>query len=718
VTLLNRLFVLVLIALAPSIAVLVYDQIELYRAQLEAIENDGLQTARRIAAEVEQVTEAVRQLLVAVASMEPVRVQNADACNTVLAALAPQYRNYEFLGVVDRDGVRFCSSAKSFPGRESLADRPFFKQAVYSRDFAVGEYRISSINKVKVLDFGAPYFDARGRLQGVVYAGFSLDRMIAGPLAEPRPDSSELIVADRNGVVIANARDPSWVGKTLPQSHLARLGLGTPGTTELPGLDGVVRLFGYVPVAASASRGIYVAYGVEEGAALASVRKSLARGAAASAVGILMAVLMTFWYGKRFIRRPVSILLATSERWRKGDWNARAPIAERKTEFGQLAGAFDEMAETVHAELAHRQQAEILLTKSHAEVLCRSRMLETHTNTIALLATMAHRLQGCSTEEEFADVVSRFAPQILPGVPGALYFLSNSRNLLRSVATWNAPAGHEAECTPTECWALRRGQIHIVTAMGAEVICGHVRQDKVTGYSCRPLVAQGETIGLLYLEDISRATEPKAENALAGHDLDIFAENISLALGNLRLRESLHNQSIRDPLTGLFNRRYLDEALELDLARARRSGSCVSAIMGDVDHFKNFNDSFGHDAGDFVLKRVAEIMRANIRRGDLACRYGGEEFVIQLHSAGVPEAVRRAEVIREAIKAMELTFRGQALGSVTISLGVATFPAHAADAAALLTAADSAMYEAKHAGRDQVKVASMSRAEPSALVDA
>jgi hypothetical protein len=318
VTLLSRLFILVVIALAPSIVVLTYNQIELYQTQLAAIENDIQQTAMRVAVEQEQTTEAVRQLLVAVSSLRSVRQPDSEACNTRLFNLASRYPDYAFIGVVDRDGVRFCSSAK-FPRRRSLADYPFFKQVAQVHDFAVGAYRLSGVNKVHVLDYGAPYFDDKGNLQGIAYAGLALDRMIERLLAHPRPANGELIIADRNGVILASAPDPSWIAKSLPESHLARLNLSIAGKADLAGLDGVKRLFGYVPVAASASRGIYVAYGLETNAALTYIRTSIARGAAASAIGILLAALTTFWYGRRFIRRPVSALLATSEQWRKGN---------------------------------------------------------------------------------------------------------------------------------------------------------------------------------------------------------------------------------------------------------------------------------------------------------------------------------------------------------------------------------------------------------------
>src|SRR5579884_874185 len=382
----------------------------------------------------------------------------------------------------------------------------------------------------------------------------------------------------------------------------------------------------------------------------------------------------------------------------------RAPTGAMKSEFEQIAHGFNRMAEAVQEELARRARAEALLAQSHAEILQASGTLAAHADIVGHLATMGQRLQSCTSDEELADAISRFAPQILPGVPGALCVLSNSRNLVRVVATWNAPAGIEADFAPLDCWALRRGQTHTVKEVAHEVVCAHVNPERIAGYSCRPLVAQGEPIGLLYLET-ALSTAAGETAAINQNDFDVFAESVSLAIGNQKLREKLRNQSIRDPLTGLFNRRYLQEALELDLARAARNGLPLSLIMGDVDHFKQFNDRFGHDAGDLVLKRTAEVMRAGIRKGDVACRYGGEEFLLLLHSAGLAEARERAETIREAIKGMELSFRGQTLGPVTISLGVATYPEHASDGESLITAADAAMYMAKRSGRDRVQIA-------------
>lgn len=333
--------------------------------------------------------------------------------------------------------------------------------------------------------------------------------------------------------------------------------------------------------------------------------------------------------------------------------------------------------------------------------------LEANITISAQLATMAQRLQSCRSREEIADAVTRYGPQILPGVPGGLYAFRNSRNLLSVVTSWNEPVGLIADLSPGECWAFRRGQVHTVKDTGREVVCQHVNLGKLKGYSCRPLVAQGEILGLLYLEVAPGKTEAEPNNTEGSSYVDLFSENISLALGNQYLNEKLRDQSIRDPLTGLFNRRYFEEALEIDLARAARCGSAASLIMGDIDLFKTFNDRFGHHAGDFVLKQVAETMQSNVRSGDVVCRYGGEELLVLLSDADLLSARENAERIRQAIKSLTLTFRGRALDPVTISFGIATFPAQAQEGQALISAADAAMYEAKRAGRDRIEVASV-----------
>jgi diguanylate cyclase (GGDEF)-like protein len=184
-----------------------------------------------------------------------------------------------------------------------------------------------------------------------------------------------------------------------------------------------------------------------------------------------------------------------------------------------------------------------------------------------------------------------------------------------------------------------------------------------------------------------------------------MAEHIAMALSNLKLHETLRSQSIRDPLTGLFNRRFMEESLELELRRAVRNQRPLSVIMLDLDRFKHFNDSYGHDAGDALLRELGTLLQTNIRGEDIACRYGGEEFTLIMPEGNAEIAKQRAELLRDAIKNLEVQHRGQALGWVTASLGVAVFPEHGRTRDSLLQSADSALYMSKDAGGDKVTMA-------------
>ena len=181
------------------------------------------------------------------------------------------------------------------------------------------------------------------------------------------------------------------------------------------------------------------------------------------------------------------------------------------------------------------------------------------------------------------------------------------------------------------------------------------------------------------------------------------AEDMALALANLRLRETLRSQAIRDPLTGLFNRRYLEETMERELNRVKRQGISLGVIMMDLDHFKEYNDTFGHSAGDELLSALGILLKSQIRGEDIACRYGGEEFLLILPGASLEVALERAESLRQAVKEMHQHHQG--LKPTTLSLGVAVYPDHGDTGLQLIQAADAALYRAKQAGRDRVMAA-------------
>jgi diguanylate cyclase (GGDEF)-like protein len=176
-------------------------------------------------------------------------------------------------------------------------------------------------------------------------------------------------------------------------------------------------------------------------------------------------------------------------------------------------------------------------------------------------------------------------------------------------------------------------------------------------------------------------------------------------LASLQLRETLREQSIRDPLTRLFNRRFLEESLGRELQLAARKRQSIAVLFLDLDHFKRFNDTFGHDAGDMVLQSLADLLRNFFRATDICCRYGGEEFAIILPESTSREAALRADALRSEVKGLRLQYKKQPLGPLTLSIGVAAFPEHGSTSEDLLKIADQCLYESKNRGRDIVTVA-------------
>jgi len=318
----------------------------------------------------------------------------------------------------------------------------------------------------------------------------------------------------------------------------------------------------------------------------------------------------------------------------------------------------------------------------------------------AILSELNDLLQSCLTASEAYPIVASRAQLLLPGFSGAIAIIANSRNLVETLSNWGTSFSKEQVFSPQDCWALRRGRPHISRHDDAELGCPHLIHTALQVTLCMPMMAHGETLGLLcigadqYAERGSEFPEIQLIRALA--------ENSSLALANLKLREVLRNQSVRDPLTNLYNRRYMEEFLDGQLSRAVRKNSSLALMMLDVDHFKKFNDSFGHDAGDMVLRTLGNIFTANLRKEDVICRFGGEEFAIILPDASVESARVRAEQLCAVVRGSTLVFHEQPLPPVSISVGLAIFPEDGATREILLKSADAALYQAKSNGRDRV----------------
>jgi diguanylate cyclase (GGDEF)-like protein len=327
-----------------------------------------------------------------------------------------------------------------------------------------------------------------------------------------------------------------------------------------------------------------------------------------------------------------------------------------------------------------------------------------------LLGEMGNLLQTSLTSEDAYATIKQSVQKLFPDESGALYIYNASRNLLEVKVAWGETLSSDEFFTQEECQALGTGQVFQVDDLRTIQICQHVQQKaKATGtyiplpagYICAPLMTRGETTGTIYLETVQGSGPLSAKKPL----VDAMSEQIMLALRNLKLQETLRGQSVRDPLTGLFNRRYMDESFGREISRAVRKGHTLGIIMFDIDHFKDFNDTHGHDAGDAVLRELGTFLLGQFRGEDIVCRFGGEEFILILPDASQDDTYKRAESLSEAVKQLAVYHRDTLLNKITLSIGVAIFPDHGEDAEALLRAVDQALYRAKNKGRDQVVVA-------------
>ena len=352
-------------------------------------------------------------------------------------------------------------------------------------------------------------------------------------------------------------------------------------------------------------------------------------------------------------------------------------------------------------ELRHRAQAERHAARANQELGESIGALQRSAADLNLLSRYTGLLQSCVSAEEALDVTSRTLAHLLPGIAGSVYLLRASQDRAEVISHWGTPLVHSAShLLPEECWALRRGQPHLIEDLARDAPCAHIDLPDASvaiTTACLPMSAQGTQLGFLFLSAPGPAPMPRLEIAEAA------AEQLSLALSNLRLRESLRRQSIRDALTGLYNRRYLEEALSHELARCARRDLPLSVLMLDVDHFKQFNDGQGHAGGDLLLAAVGELLLTRLRAEDVACRYGGEEFTVILPETDGEEAMRVAEQIRGHIAALAVSDGQRALPRVTASIGVASFPADGELGSALIQKADAALYVAKRQGRNRVE---------------
>lgn len=375
-----------------------------------------------------------------------------------------------------------------------------------------------------------------------------------------------------------------------------------------------------------------------------------------------------------------------------GELSARVEPSEAGDDLDAIILGVNMLAEDLHAsltDLEHRVEA-------------RTAEIQQLNFEIMKLTELGNLLQACETRGEAYAVMRQGVSSVFARLSGEVYVFNASRNGLERKVTWGTQRP-EKRMVREDCWGLRRGQPHLVRDDVLALPCAHVAVDAWNSV-CVPMSARGETIGLLHLT--SRRDE-RTGALITDGDMQLgvaVATQLALALANLELRHTLREQALRDPLTGLYNRRFLEDWIGREVNRAEHAGTSLGIIMGDIDHFKQVNDVYGHDAGDRVLKLVGETISTSLRAGDVPCRYGGEEFLILLTDISRDNLMARAEALRADIAARRIPTGGVPL-SVQMSMGLALYPEHGQTPDAVLKAADDALYSAKQAGRNRAVIA-------------
>ncbi|MEN6488031.1 MAG: GGDEF domain-containing protein, partial [Smithella sp.] len=341
---------------------------------------------------------------------------------------------------------------------------------------------------------------------------------------------------------------------------------------------------------------------------------------------------------------------------------------------------------------------------------------------MSLFNQMLKQLQTCMLVEEAYPIIKHFSQKLFRATTGAIYVLDGRDNIFKAAIAWGKALSREKAFPPEDCLSFLEEKIHVSIASSPESCCLHLSHIEEKSSLCIPLKDQGKTFGILHLHQrhSSKFDRIKSlfEESSEGIDLDTMqlavamADFIALALVNIQLRETLKQEATRDALTGLFNRRYMEETMNREISRANRYGNPLGIIMLDLDHFKRFNNTFGHEAGDLVLQEMGKYLQNSIRKEDIACRYGGEEFTLIMPGASLEVTKKRAEMLQQEIQKLQINHNGKILNNITLSQGVAVYPDHGQTRETVIKAADHALYRAKRAGRKQVKLAKIAKAKP------
>ncbi len=645
-----RLLLLVFLAIVPAIALVLYTAAEDRRREGEHAREKALGLVRTITRDQAHAMESARQILITLGQLPDVRRRDGAACSRVLAGVWKQYPRYANLGAVAPDGTVFCSAVPMGEERRNASDNRWFRQAAQERGLVVSGFHFGGITGKAVLTTAYPVVNGRGELQAVLFASLDLvwlNRIVA---EAELPPGSVLAVIDPFGTILAHFPDPDiWVGTAADEAPIVRAALADPraGVADIPGIDGRLRLFAYAPLDEAAPiTGARVLVGIPPDVAYAETERMLWRNLLGLGAVAILAFVAAWWGSDAFLLRRLRALVAATRRLAAGDLRARSGPAQGSPELRELSRAFDDMATSLEARQVEAERSQRAL---HDSAVRFQRVVES--NLIGILFW-----DGTGRITESNDVFLRMTGYTRADIQaGAISWKSITPEEYRRLddQALGEIAQHGA-CAPYEKKCLCKDGSALPVLVGASLLEG--QPDRGVGF-------------MLDIAERKRAEERL--NYLAHHDV----------------------------LTGLPNRILFRERLQRAIVAADRYERLVGVLFLDLDGFKTINDTLGHEAGDQLIKAVAERLTGCVRAGDTVSRLSGDEFTIVLADMlHVDHAARVAGKILEIFNTPFYISDHELF--ITASIGITLYPIDDQNAEGLLQNADVAMYRAKETGRN------------------
>ncbi|MEH1785835.1 MAG: diguanylate cyclase [Nostoc sp.] len=364
------------------------------------------------------------------------------------------------------------------------------------------------------------------------------------------------------------------------------------------------------------------------------------------------------------------------------------PFSDYATGAYRIGGISIDITESIEAQRS--------LTNLNRQLEEKTLELEAKKRELIYLSDMTDMLYSCESEDEVYQVFALTCSKLFPNMSGSIYIIANSKNYVQMNSFWGGERSSKEIFSLSDCWALRRGKLNLLSPRNSGLTCSHLIQPVSDTHLCVPLFGQGEVVGILHIDTLEEIS-PEDQQIT-----EIIARTLGIALNNLSIKQRLTHDSLRDGMTQLFNQSYMQSITEQRLAEAERSGQPLSIIFLDIDNFKSYNSRYGHLTANIVIQGLAKLLLKSIRSFDIACRWGGEEFVIVMPNMTLETLRKRVEQLRLDVEQMQLRDGDQILEGITASFGIAVSEP-GITVKDFLNRANQAMLEAKRTGKNRAR---------------